>query len=241
MMSSILRFVVLILIAAQALFAQTATREKDRIVLTVTITEEAGKNKVSCKLTNHSEFPICTSGVVYRVFYAKLTDVNGNELPQEQAWATDFSQKTSRRYIRQNSHVFFEVKPGESNTFEFLLQDAYPASSLEKGVKLEISWESFYYGADTDFDGNPYRFPPEWITSAALSLEKSPNGLVAVPIVAQDDTQKAHPKAASNPEPESPSNGIRWLWLVPGLVLLVTLAALLRGVRAKNSNYDRRG
>lgn len=225
--------------------AQTATKEKDRIVLAVTISEEEGKNKVSCKLTNHSEFPICTSGVVYRVFYAKLTDEAGNELPQEQAWAKKFSQKSSRRYIRQHSHVFFDVKPGASDKFDFLLQNAYPASSLEKGVKLEISWESFYYGASNDLDGNPYQFPPEWITSVAFSLEKLPTGLVAVPV---DDlpaqpapVANVKPAPVANVKPEPPSNGNLWLWLVPALVLVTTLVALLRGGRGGNAGGSRQG
>lgn len=154
-----------------AFASQIATVEKDGIVLNVTIAEDADRTKVVCVVINRSEFSICSGSIRYKqVFYVKLTDADGAELPMREEWADIAAQKSSRVYKNPISQMAFQINPGEFVDGGFYLEDAYPVSSIERAQKLEISWETQYFGSETDFDGNPYRFPPDWKTSVTIPL-----------------------------------------------------------------------
>jgi len=217
-------FVFLLLLQATA--AKTTTSIKEGIVLDVEITKEDGKTSVLCRLTNESEFPICTASIRYKqVFYATLTDERGNELPHDEEWAQKYAQKSSRIYKRPRSHTGFQVNPGESVELKFFLEDAYPATSIKQASKLDVSWESMYYGAETDFDGNPYQFPPDWKTSVSLPLAELGIG--------SSTAQDGHASEATNVADKP--NGVKtsletnskdspfYLLLVAGVVILAGL------------------
>lgn len=181
MAKSIASKIFLIVVGAMLLAtsAQAVTTEKDGIELNVTITRDEGKTLVSSVLANRSEFPICSASVRYKqVFYAKLADADGNVLPQDAKWAQSHAQKSSRRYHLPRTFTVFQINPGESLNWDFHLEDAYPASSIGQGEKLELSWESQYFGIKSDLDENPYRFAPDWKTSVTMPLAKAGIGPV---------------------------------------------------------------
>jgi len=236
----IIFFVFLLLLQVAA--AKTTTSIKEDIVLDVTIIKEGGRTSVLCRLTNGSDFPVCTASIRYKqVFYATLTDERGNELPHDEEWAQKYAQKTSRIYKRPRSHTGFQVNPGESVELKFFLEDAYPATSIKQASKMDISWESMYYGAETDFDGNPYQFPPDWNTSASLPLAELGIGSST----AQDDhaseativSDKANGEKRSSEA--SRKDSPLYLLLVAGVVVLAGLLLVI-GFKKKSKSITRR-
>jgi hypothetical protein len=192
-------------------------------------------------LTNRSEFPICSASIRHKhVFYAKLTDTDGIELPQNEEWAQSAAQKSSKIYKRPRSFLGFQVNPGDFVNWDFYLEDAYPASSLKRAEKLEISWESWYAGAETDLDGNPYRFPPDWKTSVAIPLAESGIRLMAAnesgtkeaaesPVIHAEDIPMPQPEAK---EERHKNDRNHLLWTILGIPLALILIAILvkRGI-----------
>lgn len=163
----------LIIILLQSISAKTVTTEKDDIGLVVTITEEDGKHVVISELTNGSEYPICSSSLIYKqAFYVELKDAGGTVLSPFEEWAQDNAQKSSRWYKNPRSHMGFQVNPGDSVNFEFILEDAYPSNVIEQSFKMQVSWESVFGGSKNDLDGNPYHFPPIWVASVSVPLSE---------------------------------------------------------------------
>jgi hypothetical protein len=168
----------LTIILFQSVSAKTVTTEKDDIVLVVTITEEDGKHVVTSELTNGSEYPICSSSLIYKqAFYVELKDAGGTVLSPFDAWAQDNAQKSSRWYKNPRSHMGFQLNPGDSVNFEFILEDAYPSNVIEQAVKMQVSWESVFGGSKNDLDGNPYHFPPIWVVAVSVPLSEIQVGL----------------------------------------------------------------
>jgi hypothetical protein len=229
------------LLSFQACAGTTVTAEKDGLVLEVTITSDDGKDLVSCRLTNNSEYPICTASIRYKqVFYVTLIDKNGNELPHNEEWADTYAQKSSRIYKRPRSHTGFQVNPGKSVDLTFYLSDAFPETSISQAHQMQVSWESKYFGAENDLDGNPYHFPAEWETSVSIPLAE-----LGVVRSADKDNQASE---ATNLN-DKPDAAISWLeasrkertfysLLVAGIVILVGLL-LLVGFKKKSKSITR--
>lgn len=178
--------------------AKTVTTEKDDIGLVVTITEEDGKHVVTSELTNGSKYPICSSSLIYKqAFYVELKDAEGTVLSPFEEWAQDNAQKSSRWYKNPRSHMGFQVNPGDSVNFEFILEDAYPSNVIEQAVKMQVSWESVFGGSKNDFDGNPYHFPPIWVASVSVPLSEIGVGL-SLPQIDQAKISRESKSAKSN-------------------------------------------
>lgn len=231
MKSRIISLIFLILsFVFQVCTATSVSSEKDGIVLEVTITPAGGKHLVSCRLTNNSPFPICSSSLAYKhVFYAKLTDAKGDELLPDMEWAANFGQKSSPGYKRQKITSVFQVNPEESLDWEFFLEEAYSATNLDQSHELQVSWESIYGGTKTDRDGNPYHFPPDWKTSISIPLAE--HGIGSSAIQARQSTDATgFTNKARNGKGESKANnkyGHFHSLLVAGVLILVALLLLV--------------
>lgn len=105
---------------------------------------------------------------------------------------------------------------------------------------MQVSWESKYFGAENDLDGNPYHFPAEWETSVSIPLAEL--GVVR----SADKNNQASEATNLNDKPDA---AISWLeasrkertfysLLVAGIVILVGLL-LLVGFKKKSKSITR--
>ena len=241
---SLIYLLQLLLLSLQVCAETTVTSEKDGLVINVKITPEDSKHLVSCRLTNRSEFPICSGSIRYKqVFYVTLMDESGNELPHDEEWANTYAQKSSRIYKRPRSHTGFQVNPGTSVDFMFYLSDAYPETSISQAHHMHVSWESKYFGAENDLDGNPYHFPAEWETSVTVPLAEvgvgsstaAPNG-DASEVTNLTDKQTDVKKNSET----SGKDGLFYLLLVAGVVILAGLL-LVVGFKKKSKSITIKG
>lgn len=235
-------FFQLLLLSLQVCAETTASSEKDGLVLDVKITTEDGKPLVSCRLTNNSEFPICSASIAYKqVFYVTLMDESGNELPHDEEWANTYAQKSSRIYKRPRSHTGFQVNPGESVDFTFYLSDAYPETSISQAHQMHVSWESKYFGAENDLDVNPYHFPAEWETSVTVQLAEVGIGMSAVKENQSGVNNSANDSNRGGEKNSETATNIRTSYAV-GAVFLVILIGLLVVfvVKKKSKSITRR-
>lgn len=232
-----LLFLILTLVS-QVCTATSVSSEKDGLVLDVTIATEDGKHLVSCRMTNNSEFPICSASIAYKhAFYAKLTDVHGEELLPNKQWAENFGQKSSRGYQRQKITSAFQVNPGEALNWKFFLEDAYSIPNLNQSKELHVSWETIYGGTKTDRDGNPYHFPPDWKTSVTVPLAEVGIGKSAVKQNEETATSDASRNRRNKESVETiPSMGrshVLWavsLGILIGLLAVVALKRKSKGI-----------
>jgi hypothetical protein len=232
----------LLLFSLQVCAGTTVSSEKDGLVLDVKITSEDGKHLVSCRLTNNSKFPICSASIRYKqVFYVTLMDESGNELPHDEEWANTYAQKSSRIYKRPRSHTGFQVNPGESVDLTFYLGDAYSKTNISQAHQMHVSWESKYFGAENDLDGNPYHFPAEWETSVTLPLAEVGVGASAAKGnegVVSSGANNSNRSGEENPETTTTKVTSHALWAV-FLGILIGLLAVV-ALKKKSKSITRR-
>ena len=125
-----------------------ASSSADGIELTVRLVEESlSRTLIKCVLRNESKHILAATfarskSMAFRFF---LKDPDGNIVPMLKPWALSHSQPdgTNDSVLDRRSLQGIYLRPGDSSSFDFYLEDAY-GQRAEEGKELTVKWMNIF-------------------------------------------------------------------------------------------------